>query len=667
MHTPGSAPVRHQWLGLNPSMWLFIVVLCGLPFVGYFAMKTHAEKEALRDANQFSRLISLIRSYYNANVTQRILANNGERTVLSENYHQIDGAIPIPATLSIELGYMIRERELDDGFSMAFISDAPFLTRKREPLDPFQAEALAAFRQTPELKDMWRVVPNSQGGHDVRLAIPVRMEAGCVACHNGHPASPKRNWGLGDVRGIQDVTVAVQLAEQSEDSHFFVFYLLLFIGSTVYVLTEHRRSNMRLNSLNDDLRLSQSYLEDSEYQLKRQVDELTNLTTVLNKAPFGIAFTDPKLPDRPVIYANEAFAQLTGYTADELLGRPQALFPGPDTRPEAMARITQAIEQEQTGEIEVLFYRKDGEPYWNRLLTFPSYDADGWLLSSVLCFTDITALKRADQERQTMAGELQESLKLESLGLTIAGIAHDLNTPIGVALTASSHLERQAQKMGDSAQTVPVDPVLLQKQVEGLRKSVALINNNLGKAAALVRSFKQTTADASRHEWRPLELKPYLESLLLSVSPLLKRAQCELVLECPENLSVYTEPGSLMQVITNLLVNATVHAFDGVAQRCIWLQVTDHPGSLEIVIRDNGTGMTQEALNLAFTPFFTTRRQSGGSGLGLFSSRRAVEQVLGGRIHLESQPQHGTCFTILLPKKAPDGHAVPSTPTEPIQ
>jgi signal transduction histidine kinase len=258
-------------------------------------------------------------------------------------------------------------------------------------------------------------------------------------------------------------------------------------------------------------------------------------------------------------------------------------------------------------------------------------------------------------------------LKLESLGLTIAGIAHDLNTPIGVALTASSHLERQAQKMGDSAQTVPLDPVLLQKQVDGLRKSVALINNNLGKAAALVRSFKQTTADASRHEWRPLELKSYLESLLLSVSPLLKRAQCELVLECPENLSVYTEPGSLMQVITNLLVNATVHAFDGVAQRCIWLQVTDHPGSLEIVIRDNGTGMTQEALNMAFNPFFTTRRQSGGSGLGLFSSRRAVEQVLGGRIHLESQPQHGTCFTILLPKKAPDGHSAPSTPTEPIQ
>lgn len=647
------ATAPRQWLGMSLAMWLFVVALVGLPIVSFLAMQNRAEKEALRDAGQFTRVISLMRSYYNSNVTQRILANPTAPTTLSENYHQIPGAIPIPATLSIELGELIRERELDDGFSMAFISDAPFLHRKRNSLDSFQSEALTTFRQDRQRDELWRVVPNSQGGSDIRLAIPVRMEAGCVACHNGHPSSPVRTWAVGDVRGIQEVSVAVQLTEQRNDAAFFALYMLLFIGATVNVLAEHRRSNARLNSVNAQLLRSQSDLEDSESQLKFQVTELINLTTVLDKAPFGIAFTDPTVPQRPVVYVNEALTQLTGFSSSELIGTDRALFPGPATQAEALTRIEEAIAQERTAEVEVIFHRKDGQPYWNRLLTFPSFDSNGVLLSTVLCYTDISVLKAAEEERHQMAAELQESLKLESMGLTIAGIAHDLNTPMGVAMTATSHMQRQLVKINQLAQQTPFEPAAMLKSTAGVHKSLELILNNLGKAATLVRSFKQTSADASRHEWRTLELKPYLESLLLSVSPLLKRAQCRLELVCPEHLYLHTEPGSLMQVITNLLVNATVHAFDGVADRCIWLSVTENPEHVELVVRDNGRGMTEEALNKVFTPFFTTRRQSGGSGLGLFSSRRAVEHILGGRISVDSQRDTGTRFTVQLPRQTP--------------
>ena len=657
-----AAEPRTRWLGLSVAMWVFVATLCGLPLVGFLAMKSHAEKEALRDAGQFSRVISVMRSYYNNNVAQRIMASGGQQITLSDKYHQLPGGVPIPATLSIELGDLIRERELDDGFSMAFVSDAPFHTRERPPPDAFQIEALKTFRENAALDEVWRVVSNSQGGKEVRLAIPVRMEANCVACHNGHPASPVRSWRVGDVRGIQDVSVAVQLAEQSTESYYFAVYLVLFIATTFYVLAEHRRSNARLNELNEELRLSQDYLEDSELQLKRRVNELTNLTTVVDKAPFGIAFTDPRLPDRPVVYANEAFTRLTGYSGEELSGRRHALFPGPSTQPDALARIEEAIGQERTAEVEVIFHRKDGEPYWNRLLTFPSYDSDGLLLNTVLCYTDISGLKAAENDRQKMAAELQESLKLESLGVTIAGIAHDLNTPIGVALTASTHVARQVHRIRDLVQQTPLDAQGLLHTAEGASRTLSLVSNNLGKAAELVRSFKQTTADASRNEWRSLELKSYLESLLVSVSPLLKRARCQTELACPEGLSLYTEPGALMQVIANLMVNATVHAFDGQTDRRVGLTVTDHPDRVELVVRDNGQGMSEEALSQAFTPFFTTRRQSGGSGLGLFSSRRAVEQVLGGRIELDSRRGQGTCFTIHLPKRSPGRSPRPAPP-----
>lgn len=165
-----------------------------------------------------------------------------------------------------------------------------------------------------------------------------------------------------------------------------------------------------------------------------------------------------------------------------------------------------------------------------------------------------------------------------------------------------------------------------------------------------MRSFKQTTADASRVEWRKITLKPFFESLLLSVSPLMKRAQCEVYLDCPASAEMYTEPGSLSQAVTNLLTNASIHAFEGRENREIRIGVHPEGEDVRIEISDNGNGMTQEALSKAFTPFFTTRRGAGGSGLGLYSSRRVVEETLGGRISLQSQPGKGTQFTIVLPR-----------------
>lgn len=298
-------------------------------------------------------------------------------------------------------------------------------------------------------------------------------------------------------------------------------------------------------------------------------------------------------------------------------------------------------------------YRRDGEAFWNRFLVFPSYDREGRLVHFVGCQTDITALKQAEEHRRRIEGELQESLKLQSVGLTIAGIAHDLNTPIGVALTACSHLEQQVQKLGVLTADPERNAEQVQKLSEGVIKTARLASNNLRKAASLVRSFKQTTADATRTEWRKLDFKGYLESLVVAVSPLLQRARCTLALNCPEGLMVTTEPGSLMQVLNNLLVNATVHAFDGREDRRIELSVEKDADGLTIKVADNGNGMTREAIANAFTPFFTTRRHAGGSGLGLFSSRRVVEDVFGGRIDVQTAQGAGTTFVIRIPDAPP--------------
>lgn len=634
-------------------MWLFVIALVGLPFVVFHSIRDHAESEAQRNARQFNQLISTMRSYYTQNVAGRILNSGGAPITLTENYHDLPGGVPIPATLSIELGNALQQRMQDQGFAMAFVSDAPFKHRQRASLDPFQASALDIFRQDNTLAETWRLEDAGFGRQRMRLAVPVRMEAACVACHNSHPNSPVRTWEVGDVRGIQDISVDLSLIEQTDDTLFLSLYLLFFTGSSLAALAVHRRANQTLQKVNDEFYASQQYLEDSEYQLKLRVDELSTMKAVLDKAPFGISFADPHQPDMPLVYVNDAFVEQTGYPPEEALGRNCRFLQGADTQPEVVQQIRDTLQHRKTLEVELINYRRNGEPFWNRFLIFPSYDAQGQLIHFVGCQTDITALKQAEERRQQMEAELQESLKLESLGLTIAGIAHDLNTPIGVSLTAASHMEQQVRKLAVLTADPERNAEQLQKLSSGVIKSASLVSNNLNKAARLVRSFKQTTADATRHEWRKVNFKDYLDSLLVSVSPLLKRAHCELSLRCPDDLVVMAEPGSLTQVLSNLLVNATVHAFQGCEDRRIELSVETAAGGLVIRVADNGNGMSEEAIAKAFTPFFTTRRGAGGSGLGLFSSRRVVEEILGGRIDLHSQAGAGTTFVIHLPDTPP--------------
>jgi len=634
--------------GLTPSLSLFLLALLAGPFVMYSALIHHAENEALKDARAFSGVISVVRSYYAANVSGRLLSAPGH-AVVTERYRDIPGAVPIPATLSIELADKIRTEAIDQSLRFDFVSDAPFRNRPRPPLTEFQADALRAFRLQQTAADFWRVEEDAAGTPRMRLAIPVKMEAGCVACHNAHPDSPVRNWQIGDVRGIQDVSVDLAIIDQADQSGLLGGYMLFFLVSGALAVAESRRNNSRLLRTNEALEVSRRELEDRGHALSETIAELGTKTNVLDKAPFGIFIAEPHVPALRMVYANAAFSTQTGYTAHEVMGCGLHLLQGPLTSADAIARTEDAVRECRTCELELVLHRRDGSPLWTRLLLFPSFDASGQLQHYVGCVTDISEIRRAQEERQRLAGELQESMKLESLGLTIAGIAHDLNTPIGVAITAASHLEASAEKFGAAVDQAPGEPEHVQRFLGQVRRSLGLVRSNLHKAAVLVRSFKQTTADATREEWRRVDLKSFLETLIVSVSPLMRRARCEVELACPDGVLLHTEPGSLGRALTNLLVNASIHAFEGREDRRVRLEVHRSSDTLRIACIDNGIGMNEEAMTRAFTPFFTTKRASGGSGLGLFASRRTVETVLGGKLTMLSRLGEGTTFHIDLP------------------
>ena len=426
-----------------------------------------------------------------------------------------------------------------------------------------------------------------------------------------------------------------------------------------------RRREEQLRHLNESLEATVARrtleLERKTDELEATLKELSTKTAVLDKAPFGVLVLDPFQQDPVLEYVNEAFCRMSEYAVEDILGRRPSFLFGEQTSADGLRDIGSAIREKRAAEGELVFYTRSGRPRLGRWLVFPSYGVHSELLKVIVGVTDITEFREAQQARKRLEAELQESSRLEFLGLTIAGIAHDLNTPIGVAVTAATHAAQTTQRLVEALAPGHEDHDKARRLGQTLLRSSDLVSRNLSKAAQLVSGFKKTTADVTRHEWRSIKLLELLESLAMTLSPVMRRAHCEVVLNCPAALSMYTEPSAIAQAVTNLMVNATLHAFEGREDRQLRIDVEDAPEHVTIVVADNGNGMSEEAALKAFTPFFTTRRGSGGSGLGLFSSRRAIEQVLGGQVTLETRPGVGTSFRIELPKQAAP-RRTPSTP-----
>ena len=646
--------------GITWKLGIFLIALLGLPVVIYSSLKLHAEDESLRLAKSFSSVISTVRSYYANNVAQNVL-NSHSKVVLTENYKNTPGGIPIPATLSIELGELLKQKADDDSFMYSFVSDLPFLRRDRAPLDDFQDEALRKFRTEAKSEEYWTVKERSDLPAVMRHAIPVRMEASCIACHNSHPDSPLKSWKVGDVRGIQDVQVSLSIGEQTESSLFLGFYLLFFVSSGLLALRESMAANNNLKKLYEEKNKSEEELKLRKSQLEKNISELSVKTTVIEKAPFGIAIATLNKRDLILEYANDNFLQSTGFSLDQIIGRSYRLFEGEKTDKLALERINEAITQKKNIEIELPIHISNGSVLWSRCLFFPTFNQNGDFQNFIICHTDISELKKSEDEKNMLAGELQESLKLESLGLTIAGIAHDLNTPIGISITAITYLNSCLKSLKDVVNGKNNES--LSDVIADIDESASLVKSNLDKAADLVKSFKQTSIDATRNEWQEIHLKLFFDSLLIALSPITKRAGCTVKIECPASIYLYTEPGLLAQAITNIIVNATIHAFtNGQPNKNIDILVTHQANEVQICISDNGVGMQGDVLAKLFTPFFTTKRTTGGTGLGLFSSKRLVEQIFNGKLMCSSAVDQGTTFMLSIPiadastKKIGDGN-----------
>jgi len=240
-------------------------LLIGLPVAVWLDLNNLAGSNLLRQAGDMNSVISSVRGYYASNVVGRVLASPGSPTRVAHDYETIPGAIPIPATLSLELGRVISEQQ--QNIAYRFVSDYPFKGRAAHTLDEFEVESLHALRMNPAQKpsDVSRGLFSDRA----RLIAPILMGPTCVACHNANSDSPIHDWKVGDVRGIQEISISQPIA-----ANLFAFkYLLMYFAAMAAIGVAFIRLQLRqaasMRVVNDELEKTNDFLASLSMKISR--------------------------------------------------------------------------------------------------------------------------------------------------------------------------------------------------------------------------------------------------------------------------------------------------------------------------------------------------------------------------------------------------------------
>ncbi len=255
---------------------------------------------------------------------------------------------------------------------------------------------------------------------------------------------------------------------------------------------------------------------------------------------------------------------------------------------------------------------------------------------------DITERKQTEQQ-------LLRSEKLAALGEMVAGVAHEISTPLGVSLMSASYLNDTTHELNERFRSGRIELFEIEKYAKKATEASSMALSNLERAADLLNSFKHVAVDQIIEERRNFNLKTSIEDTLSSLRPKYKRTAHTVTVNCPDNLEINSYPGAFSQITTNLVMNSLVHGFEGIEKGEIILTADKKENIILFTYRDTGRGMNETTLNKLYDPFFTTSRSKGGTGLGMHIVYNLVSKTLNGQIECRSSISNGTEFIITLP------------------
>ena len=366
--TPASAlsvvHARSAWLA-----FFVILLLAGLPAAVWLDLRSVSESALRRQAGDLDSVITSIRGYYGNKVVERVLAAHGNVEV-TDNYEAIPGAIPIPATLSLELGHVVSEQQKNIVYR--FVSDYPFPNRTAHILDEFEKESLAMLRADPTSR--YSDVTWSTNSNRVRVITPVLMGSTCVKCHNSHPQSPKRDWKVGDVRGIQEISITQPIVTSLATFKFLpAYFVFMALAGALFIALQQRQSRA-LAMLNRKLEGANGFLESISEKISRYLSpqiyksifsgqkdvtihtERKKLTIFFSDIKDFTATTERLQPEEITALLNEYFTEMSaialqhGGTIDKFVGDAMLVFFGdPESRgaaEDAKACVRMAIDMQ---------------------------------------------------------------------------------------------------------------------------------------------------------------------------------------------------------------------------------------------------------------------------------------------------------------------------------
>lgn len=398
------------------------------------------------------------------------------------------------------------------------------------------------------------------------------------------------------------------------------------------------------------------------------------LQSLFRAVPVGLAI----VRDRMTLSVNEQICEIVGYSPAELAGHPlRELYDSDEEFEQVGQAIYGRLWERGSAYTETRFRRADGT--WRDIsIQAAPLQANDRRAGVAMAIQDITERKRTEAELQRHREHLEERVaertaaleqvnadlhhaitklaqaeKLAALGGLVAGIAHELNTPVGNAVLAASTLADRERDF--SAQVaVGLTRSALQNFVDSVRDGSDILQRNLYRAAELISSFKQVAVDQSSYQRRDFALNEIVQEIALALSPRLRRSPVVLELAVASEVRLDSFPGPLGQVLMNLINNALIHAFKDREAGLIRIEsLPAAPGRAGLRVHDNGNGIASEHLGRVFDPFFTTRLGEGGSGLGLHIVYNQITGILGGVIEVRSVVGEGTDFDIELPLIAP--------------
>jgi len=626
----------------TPRFRAILIAAIGVLFVGlyFFAdrLAVRTEQDALhRLARSHADLLISFRNFYSSHLLP-IVREHSELDI-THDYKAQPGALPIPATMTLDLVDEIARSNPE--MNLRLVSAYPFPWRKIS-LDSFETEALAALQASGE-SEFLRLEETSRG-KVLRYAAPIRLEASCVGCHNGHPESPKRDWQEGDVRGIQVMSLPLEgLSFKNHPQHYlFASLLLLAFGTAGGALVWLHGRNVRA------VRLAQANAEGLRDR-QRALDAHA-IVSITGK-------------DGSIIYANDRFCAISGYSPEELLGQNHRILKSGKHPDSFYAEMWATIARGEIWEGEICNKKRDGSFYWVKSTVVPFLDDSGQPRQYIAIRTDISARKAVETELIAKRTEAEAASRAKSD--FVANMSHEIRTPMNgiigmtdLALDADSEAERDEYMN------------IVKNSAESL---LGILNDIL--------DFSKIEANKLMLERVGFELPRTVSETIRILGPRASQKGIELICDIADDVPrhVLGDPTRLRQVLINLVGNAIKFTNRGKIVVSLAVEaLADAAVTVQIAVRDSGIGIAADQLDSIFEAFSqadaSTTRQYGGTGLGLSISSRLVE-LMGGHISVDSEVGKGSTFqfsvvlgvddnAVKRASKIAEGSAAPGRPAD---